>query len=472
MRGVPITKPKLNAWLLIPLVNTEKLPLNQQCQDLCKYVVFLQIWGEGMSLMKLHSWIHAHWFGTLFIQGIFENMFILVLDSVEAKNKVLESDFVWFGRNLILIFPWHPLYQPNANLSKFLPVWFSMPGIPLEFTDPYILSLIGNSFGKFLLSNCLISNGILNVRKCVLVNSEKNMPRCCNIKSLDGIWRQPLIKDSKWFQKSTIELDAPLFKRIKVSSSNLGGCSKDTSITKGANSMENFKNHKDLETNKHFPEERLENPIGLSKIPLVNKGTSPNPDICFWDNLGASYSSILTKIKNDNLLAKKDNLIGEPLGNSIGGPEISLPEMSISLTKKLFVFLDIKVQPPVKLNHKNKDLLDNYLNLSKTRNIEKCVSYGEGIYVFNPFDIISSENGIDLTPRSESHFPSSKMVVFVKVPRSSPLKMGHKLKNTKGNSLGIPQSKENKDTPIPKFGHGSTIGNFVSPSPVASPKPH
>lgn len=39
------------------------------------------------------------------------------MDFVEAKTKLLEENFVWMGKNIILIPPWHPLYEVNKSLD-------------------------------------------------------------------------------------------------------------------------------------------------------------------------------------------------------------------------------------------------------------------------------------------------------------------------------------------------------------------
>jgi hypothetical protein len=52
------------------------------------------------------------------------------------------------GKNIMLIYPWHPLYEVNKPLDVVELVWFKLPALPLEFLDPGILETLGNLMGN------------------------------------------------------------------------------------------------------------------------------------------------------------------------------------------------------------------------------------------------------------------------------------------------------------------------------------
>jgi hypothetical protein len=206
-------------WLPVPFIKVDMEPLNQKTRDLHNYGVILQIWGECISLSKLHKRIHAHWYGTLFLQVMSLNTFLLIMDSVDAKNKVLDKKFVWIGRNIMFIHPWCPLFKVSKPLDVLKPIWFNLPALPLEFSNPRVLEALGNSMEKFLLSDKGIVDGLFCIKICALLNPSKGFSSFCNLNSIDGIWRQPIMRDSVKFPKAAISIDAPLF---NISKLNLG----------------------------------------------------------------------------------------------------------------------------------------------------------------------------------------------------------------------------------------------------------
>lgn len=95
-------------------------------------------------------------------------------------------------------------------------MWFKLCALPLEFSNPRILEALGNSLGKYLLLDMTIIDGFFCINICVLINLNQIFPRFFNLKSIDGIWRQDIVRDSESFHKTLVTLDVPLFKKLKL----------------------------------------------------------------------------------------------------------------------------------------------------------------------------------------------------------------------------------------------------------------
>lgn len=174
------------------------------------------MWGDSILLSKLQYKIHAHWYGTLYFQVLSANSFIIVFDSGDARDKALSVPFFWLGKNLIFVETWKPFFAPSGVGSKKVPSWFKLPLLPSEFVESDILTKIGDSFGKFLLSHSVFEDGLFMVKIYVLLSGNVSPPKTCNIRSSFGIWHQNLIRDSMEFGHSSVIMDSPLFFHIKM----------------------------------------------------------------------------------------------------------------------------------------------------------------------------------------------------------------------------------------------------------------
>lgn len=105
--------------------------------------------------------------------------------------------------------------MPSSANPKKIHMWFKLPKLPFEFVEYDVLKLMGDSFGTFLLFDSVYEDGNFLVKICVLANPNDNLPRICNIKSINGIWRQDILKDSNDFGKPFVVMDSPLFSNLK-----------------------------------------------------------------------------------------------------------------------------------------------------------------------------------------------------------------------------------------------------------------
>lgn len=102
-------------------------------------------------------------------------------------------------------------------------MWFKLPLLPSEFIESDILTKIGDSLGKFLLSSSFFEDGALVVKICVLTSPKISPPKFYNIQSPFGLWRQNLVRDSRDFGCSAVIMDSPMFFHMKSICFGLGG---------------------------------------------------------------------------------------------------------------------------------------------------------------------------------------------------------------------------------------------------------
>lgn len=110
---------------------------------------------------------------------------------------------------------WKPFFSASQDVVKYIPTWFSLPGLPYEFSDLDILQKIGDSFRKFIHSHLVFEDGVFRVKIHVLLSSSSIVPSNCNLKSIDGIWRQSVVHDFTWFSRASLVMESALFASLK-----------------------------------------------------------------------------------------------------------------------------------------------------------------------------------------------------------------------------------------------------------------
>lgn len=122
---------------------------------------------------------------------------IALFSSLEDRDAVYKNKG-WFcqGASLFTL-PWIPNFKPDVNLCRFYPHWISFPSFPLEYRDPDIVETMANQLGIFVAHN-LIPFEIIqrDVRVCLLLASNKTLPKRLTISSKWGLWHQDIILDN------------------------------------------------------------------------------------------------------------------------------------------------------------------------------------------------------------------------------------------------------------------------------------
>lgn len=188
-----------------------------------------EIWGPLTNLSKLHSKFRKHWSALVCFQLLSSYSCVLVFESPRCKDDVLANSFNWFGNVLVRVSTWQPFLVPEWVKPKSLPVWFGLPQLPFEFMDLEVLKSIGDNFGNFLTSKFVLEEGKVLVKICVLVSPSSVCPISCNLKSNDGICKQPIMKMNDDLCQNLIIADAPLFFNFRTRKTSIN-CKEEQNV--------------------------------------------------------------------------------------------------------------------------------------------------------------------------------------------------------------------------------------------------
>lgn len=98
------------------------------------------------------------------------------------------------GSTDLFITPWFPEFDPNTMVVSQLPVWVCLRNLPLHFWSPQVLSIIGNSIGRFIkMDTDRMEEGIYTFACiCVEVDLNKGLPDQIQLNYKQKCWTQIL----------------------------------------------------------------------------------------------------------------------------------------------------------------------------------------------------------------------------------------------------------------------------------------
>lgn len=147
------------------------------------------------SLGDLHKWISEHWEPIVAecvqIYPHARGFFVVVFQNEVDRNKILgRCQWFWEDSHSLLLKPWHLAFNPNSETFDSTPIWIRLPNLPLQFWFDSCFEAIGNSLGKFLMSDEVSLNLMHTTfaRLLVEMDSSKDLPSEISISTSKGSW--------------------------------------------------------------------------------------------------------------------------------------------------------------------------------------------------------------------------------------------------------------------------------------------
>lgn len=89
---------------------------------------------------------------------------------------------------------WEDYYNPNKEKMLATPVWIRLFGLSMEFWDPKILEVIGNTIGSFVKVTKSTKRGRYTsyAKICAYMNITEPLQDFIELEYHDEIWQQPM----------------------------------------------------------------------------------------------------------------------------------------------------------------------------------------------------------------------------------------------------------------------------------------
>lgn len=99
-------------------------------------------------------------------------IFLVILEKMEDKSKILKETPLFMGGRMILVFHWDPSFDLNTTRTTTAPVWVDLLTLNLVFEDS-IVELLGKVGEVVYVASKHARSKFSNVHMCVKVNLTK-----------------------------------------------------------------------------------------------------------------------------------------------------------------------------------------------------------------------------------------------------------------------------------------------------------
>ncbi|GLJ34773.1 hypothetical protein SUGI_0699880 [Cryptomeria japonica] len=108
--------------------------------------------GRHPNFVAIRKGATAKWVikGSLSISALPKGHFLFSFSLLKDCVKILSSVPWLFRKQHLQLRKWCPGLKPDSALSSAIPTCVHLPGLPLEYWDKEIITVIANSFGQFI----------------------------------------------------------------------------------------------------------------------------------------------------------------------------------------------------------------------------------------------------------------------------------------------------------------------------------
>ncbi|XP_056697504.1 uncharacterized protein [Spinacia oleracea] len=142
----PNFDPKVDAFISLEYAEAESLSVRWINSLIIKVV------GKSFSVEFLKSSLQRIWKIKSPVQliALGKGFYNVSLPSEEDRENVL-SNGPWFITNfMVLVQPWTPGFKPSQATITKIPVWITLPELPIEFHSVSVLQKIASQIGTFI----------------------------------------------------------------------------------------------------------------------------------------------------------------------------------------------------------------------------------------------------------------------------------------------------------------------------------
>ncbi|KAL3638561.1 hypothetical protein CASFOL_017932 [Castilleja foliolosa] len=265
LQPIPLAKRNLMTKDNKPMVFVSDMEIEQAIKQF-EFALVMKFTSGRPSLHDIKNHINASW--KLSKEPVLSlvdarHVFMILAtkeDMVRAQTQVSHK----INSSLFRIFRWHKDFDYKKD-SPCVPVWISLPKLPIPFINPSVLESIGNSIGRFLRidERTMAMTQTMATKICVEVDLSKEF--------LDKVWIGSSVEKGFW-QPIHYEGNVSFCDNCGLLGHVKGVCRKGRSIAQ----KENLPKHilqrpKPLEESKPSEENKGDDLVANKKVTQAHK---------------------------------------------------------------------------------------------------------------------------------------------------------------------------------------------------------
>lgn len=114
---------------VIKIIKVEKMCLSRKRSLIGKFM------GNRPILENIKKWVKSTWRvkGEVMLATLPSNFLMFNFNNEEDLAWVMENRPWWFGKSGLHLKKWYEGFNPNKESFSILPMWISLPKLPLDF---------------------------------------------------------------------------------------------------------------------------------------------------------------------------------------------------------------------------------------------------------------------------------------------------------------------------------------------------